>query len=294
MALLGQTALRSLRRCAAQTRRWYQGPARSDLLELPACMPRNQLLERLRASQPAVGHMIQEFSSRGVPRIVAQSGVDFVVVDMEGSGFGIDKLWDLIAGFRYVPVTVCVRIPTPEYSFVSRALDAGAQGIMCPNVQTLAEVQLLADSMLYPPLGKRGVGLGHAMTDYGAVDSAAYLRAANTNNCLICQVESVEALESIDEIASHPAVDVLWVGHFDLSASMGILGEFQHPRFLEALKRTIDAAHRHGKAAACQPRNMQQAKEWKALGFDILSHGSDHSVYCNALKAGVASMRELR
>jgi len=262
--------------------------------ELPGCMPRNRLLEKLRDGQPAVGHMIWEFFSRGLPRIVAQSGVDFVVIDMEHSGFGIDKLWDLIAGFRFVDPTVMVRIPVPEYSFVARALDAGAQGIMCPNVKTMEEVQLLADSMLYPPQGMRGVGLGHAQSDYAGVDAPAYVRAANLNNCLICQIESVEALAIIDQIAAHPAVDVLWIGHFDLTASMGILGEFQNPKFFEALRKTIDAAHRHGKAAAIQPGNVEQAREWKALGFDVLSFGTDHLVYAGALKAGVAAVRELK
>ena len=198
---------------------------------LPAASPRpalpkpNQLLAKLRAGELPIGHMIWEFASRGMARVVAQSGVDFVVLDMEHGGLTIDTIWDQLSFFRAVETTVVVRIPDAEYSFVARCLDAGVQGIMCPNVRTMEQVEILAQALLYPPEGDRGMGLGQAHTDLRATDEPLrYALAANRNNLLITQIESAEAIEIIDEIGAHPAVDVLWVGHMDLSARLGITG----------------------------------------------------------------------
>ena len=89
-----------------------------------------------------------------------------------------------------------------------------------------------------------------------------------------------------------PGVDVLWVGHFDLSQSMGIPAQFQHPDFLAALRQVVEAARRHGKHAGMQPGNTEQAAQWMEIGYDVLSWSSDVAVYRHALNAGVAQLRE--
>ena len=109
---------------------------------------------------------------------------------------------------------------------------------------------------------------------------------------MICQIESVTGLANLDAIAGCSGVDVLWVGHFDLSNSMGIPRRFDEPRFVDALQQVAEAAKRHGKAAGIQPGNPRQASEWTEIGFNALSWASDAALYRGALAAAVAALRE--
>eukprot|EP01079_Euglenida_sp_SAG-EU17-18_P000430 gene430-2432_t len=218
----------------------------------------------LREGKPLVGHMIWEFATRGIARCIEGAGVDFVVIDMEHSSFSVDTLADLLSWFRYTKVATFVRIPSIEYHFIARVLDAGATGIMAPNVQSMEEVDLLVRSMKYTPVGRRGLGLTQALNDYAApTNCKEYLQNANDSTVLIIQIESQAALDIIDDIAAHPEVDVLWVGHFDLTADMGICGEFDDPRFSAALDKVVDAGKRHGKSCAIQMGTMQATADMK-------------------------------
>jgi 2-dehydro-3-deoxyglucarate aldolase/4-hydroxy-2-oxoheptanedioate aldolase len=186
-----------------------------------------------------------------------------------------------------------VRIPQIEYHFIARSLDAGALGIMVPDVQNAAEARSIVEAAKYAPLGKRGVAIGTANTDFKGVDPEEFMSYANQNTTVICQIESQEGLENVQDIATTPGVDVLWVGQFDLSHSLGIAGQFQHPRFLDALEVVVDTAHKHGLVACIQPSNMAQAQEWMEIGFNAISYGGDLSVYMDAITQAVSDVRKL-
>ncbi len=133
--------------------------------------------------------------------------------------------------------------------------------------------------------------MGHANNDYIPPNSKEYLEYANSNTTVICQIESPEGLANAEAIAATPGVDILWIGHFDLSANMGIVAQFDHPDFKAALKTVIDAARKHGKYSAIQPGSPQQLEDWKSYGFDILSYGADSGVYKAALAEGIDRAR---
>ena len=101
-------------------------------------------------------------------------------------------------------------------------------------------------------------------------------------------------MSNLDAIASTDGVDVLWVGHFDLSQSMGIPAQFHHPRFLEAMKQVVDAAKRHGKLAGIQPNNAAMRDEWMDMGYNVISWSADIAVYREALTAGIQGVRNHR
>ena len=164
---------------------------------------------------------------------------------------------------------------------------------MVPNVVSAAQARALVDAAKYAPLGKRGVILGESHTHFKSVDPREFMEYSNQNTTLICQIESREGLENLEEIAATPGVDVLWVGHFDLTQSLGIPGQFHHPLFLDALKRVVDTARRHGLGAGIQPGSLAQAQEWIELGFDVISYSGDLYVYLDAMTRAVADVRGL-
>jgi 2-dehydro-3-deoxyglucarate aldolase/4-hydroxy-2-oxoheptanedioate aldolase len=172
-------------------------------------------------------------------------------------------------------------------------MDAGALGVMVGNVETGKQAKAVVDAVKYAPLGKRGVGLGTAHNDYVAPDPATYFEFANRNTTVICQIESVTGLANLDAIAGTNGVDLLWVGHYDLSQSMGICGKFDHPEFRQALEKVVAAARRNGKLAALQPGNVKQAESWFELGFDVLSWKTDIALYRATLQKEIEALRGL-
>jgi 2-dehydro-3-deoxyglucarate aldolase/4-hydroxy-2-oxoheptanedioate aldolase len=237
--------------------------------------------------------MVFEFGTRGLPKILEAAEVDFVVVDTEHSGFGTADLANMMAWFKATPIAPFVRIPKIDHHFVSRTLDLGALGIMAPNVESADEARSVVDAAKYAPMGKRGVMLGAAHADFKNVKPRQFMDHSNENTTVICQIESQQGLDRLEEIAATPGVDVLWVGHFDLTLSMGIPGRFQDDRFLEALRLVVDTARKHGLAAGIQPRNLDQAREWLEVGFNVISCSGDGFVYRDALAQQVAGVHRL-
>ena len=253
----------------------------------------NRIRELRAEGKIPIGHMISEFGTRGVAKITEAAGVDFVIIDMEHSANGIGAVGDLVAWFRATRVTPMVRIPDTEYHFIARVLDAGALGIMVPRVDTPEQAQRAVEAARYPPEGRRGLAIGMAVTDYVYTSPAEYMPEANRNNLVMCQIETQMGLDNVDAIAALDGVDVLFLGQQDLSHSLGIVAEYEHPRFIEALREITAAAKRHGKAAAAQPMNAGQAREWIDLGFNVISWGADLAVYELALKAAVEDLRRI-
>ena len=249
---------------------------------------------RQSASQPgnyAVGHMLMEFATPGIAKICEAAGLDFVLIDMEHGPLEIPQIARMIAWFKATRISPFVRIPASEYHFVARVMDAGAQGIMAPNVRTAEQARLLNDAMRYAPEGNRGLGLGTSHNDFVRPDALKYMAEANRGNLLICQIESTQALDNLDEIADVEGVDCLWVGHMDLTQSMGIVGELEHPEFLSALARVAQAARVRGKFAGIQPSSLQQAVDWLAVGYNLISYSTDIGVYGAALASEAAQVR---
>lgn len=238
-----------------------------------------------------VGHMIMEFATRGIAKILEAAGVDFVVIDMEHTGLGSDAIANQIAWLKATPVAPFVRVPQGLYHFLARTMDAGALGVMVGNVETAEQARSIVQAVKYAPMGNRGLGLGTAHNDYVPPDPVAYFEESNRNTTVICQIESTKGLANLDAIAATEGVDVLWVGHFDLTQSMGIPAQFHHPDFLAAVGSVIEAARRHGRRSAIQAGNDAQAAEWLALGFNVMSFGLDFAVYRDALRAAVDGVR---
>jgi len=182
-------------------------------------------------------------------------------------------------------------VPQPLYHFLARAMDAGALGVMVANVETPEQAREIVGAVKYAPMGHRGVGLGSAHTDYVVPDPASYFREANENTTVIAMIESPRGVANAEAIAATPGVDVLWVGHFDLTQAMGIPAQFHHVDFLSAIQNVIAATRKHNRIAGINPSVPEQAEEWIAAGFTAISWGNDVTVYRNALTPAIQSLR---
>ncbi len=253
----------------------------------------NRMKDRLQAGQVPIGHMIWEFNTRGIARLTELAHLDFVLIDMEHGGFSLAQVADMVTWFRATSVTPMVRVPEVQYHFIARTLDMGALGIMVPNVRTRAMAEAIVQATKYAPAGARGLGLGGSVSHYQTGDPRQLMDTMNAATAVICQIESREGLENLEEIATVPGVDVLWVGQADLSQSLGIPGQFAHPDFQAALDKVIACCRRHGLGAGIQPNDLVQCQAWLQVGFNTISYSVDTAVYATALAVGRQAVADL-
>lgn len=252
------------------------------------------LKEKLATQGGAFGPMVIEFFVPGLPAIVAATGADFILYDMEHSGAGIETMKAQFAGCRGTGVAPLVRVPASEYHFVARAFDMGAHGVMVPMVESRQQAEAIVSYANYPPYGRRGAAFGIAHDDYRGGHPADKMKASRARNLVICQIETAEGLAHVDEIAAVDGVDIVWVGHFDLTNSMGIPAQFDHPDYLAAIEKCVAAAHRNGKPAGFMALDAKWAADYWNLGFDIIAYGLDHLLYQSALSEGMKLLDGLR
>ena len=186
-----------------------------------------------------------------------------------------------------------VRVPGFHYHFVARALDAGAHGIMMPMVADAEQARALVSWSRYPPLGRRGAAFGVAHDGYLPGAPRDKIAASAERTLVIAMIETPEGVANVDAIAAVDGVDVLWLGHFDLTNFMGIAGEFEHPDYLAAVDRIVAAARRHGKTAAVMSGDDAWARRYHGLGFRMFACGLDVQLFQRGLAAGIGAVRAL-
>ena len=239
-----------------------------------------------------VGHFIVEFATPGIGHMLKNAGCEYVLFDTEHSGFHHETIKAAIRYFEAADVPVIVRVPSKAYHHIARAADMGAGGIMLPMVNDAAEARAILDCMKYVPEGQRGVALGIAHDAYATGPVMQKLADANKRLALFCQIETKAGVDNADEMAALDGVDCLWVGHFDLSCSLGIPGEFDNPLFLEAIDTVAAACKKHNKGLGRLVPDVPSAVDCYSKGFDFLCYSGDVWVYQAALKAGVDGVRE--
>ena len=254
-------------------------------------MQENFVKQMLEGGGHAFGAMIFEFFSPGMPQIVKAAGAEFVLFDMEHSGITIETVKVMMAACRGLGITPGVRVPATQYSFISSCLDAGAMSVMVPMVESVEQAREIVRFAHYPPLGVRGAAVGVAHDDYAPGAVADKVALARRRTHVICQIETPRGAAAADAIAAVDGVDVLWLGHFDLTNFMGIPAEFTNPRYLEAMHAIAAAANRHGKAAGFMATDETWARDYIAHGFRMMAYGLDAGLYQAALRSGFAAMR---
>ena len=255
-------------------------------------MLENSVKDRLARNEVVVGTFIMEFASPGLARIVAAAGCDFVVLDMEHSGFSFETVKQQVAQARGAGLVPVVN-PRGGHRFAEneQLLDIGAMGLMVPCVETGAQAEAIVRGTRYPPDGTRGAAFGVAHDGYRVGDVPAVMKRANASSLITVKIETAEGVRNAEEIIGVPGIDVAVIGHTDLSLSLGIPMQLEHPDFLAAIDHVIATARAHGKAAGCVVGDVEQGRAWLGRGFRMIIYSGDIWLFGNALKDGVDGLR---
>jgi len=250
------------------------------------------LKQALADGQPVFGTMVFEFNTPGVGLIAAEAGASYVLFDMEHTGWSIESIRAQMAWSRSAPITRVVRVPGTQYDYISRALDIGAQAVMVPMVESVEQAQLIAASSLYPPAGRRGAAFGIAHDGYAPGPVPAKMAKANEDRIILAQIETAAGVHNAAGIAAVSGIDVLWVGQFDLTVSLGIPGQFDHSAFIEAVTTVADAARSAGKACGAMALSVEDARVWADRGYQMIAYSGDLWIYQRALSNAISDLRE--
>lgn len=224
--------------------------------------------------------------------IAAAAGFDWLLIDGEHSPYTLETVVSLLRTVAAYPTIPVVRIPANDTVLIKQYLDTGAQNLMVPMVHTREQAEQAVAAIHYPPRGMRGIGSALARSSrFGAVDG--YLQHASELVSLTVQIESGQAVDNAEAIASVDGVDAVFIGPADLAASMGYLGDQQHPEVLAAVQSAFDAVKRAGKPVGINAFNQEQAKQYVESGADFVCVGADVQQLAVAARGLVHKFKEV-
>lgn len=250
------------------------------------------LRKRVLAGECVYGMMIRQARDPGAPAIFAAVGYDFVFIDMEHGNYNMETVADLIRGAKSVGIAPIIRIPHLETFFISRVLDAGAEGIMVPMTSTKEQAERIVRYSKYTPLGGRGFAGQTGQTDYKPLKANEFMKEANEHTIIVAQIETREAIENIDDILSVEGIDVGLIGPNDLSISLGIPDQMGSEILTKAVDKVVESARRKGKATGIHIGNIEALKRWRAKGMTVLAYSSDIGFMYNASKSSLEELKK--
>jgi 4-hydroxy-2-oxoheptanedioate aldolase len=215
--------------------------------------------------------------------IAATAGFDWLLIDGEHAPFELSDMQAHLQALAPYNVSPIVRIEEGRTALIKRVLDIGAQTILVPMVDTAEQARELVLDLNYPPLGRRGMGSALARAaKWNRIQD--YPKMANEEVCLLIQAETVEAINNIEEICAVEGIDGVFIGAVDLSASMGHVGNPDHPEVVAAIEHAIEVINRSGKAAGFLSVNVDVAKRYVDKGVKFMAVGVDTLLLANATK----------
>lgn len=251
----------------------------------------NKMKARIKQGEALVGTFIKT-TDPAVVEAAAFAGFEFITIDNEHIGMTIEQTTNMLRTAEIYDLPALVRVRTNQPVEILQALDAGALGVQCPQVSSKAEAQALVESVKYIPLGRRGFGSTVRAAGYGAMSPELYPVMANEQTLVVSQCETAEAVEKLDEILEVEHLDVIFIGPYDLSQGLGVIGQVEHPKMLAAIDMIIEKSRAAGKAVGTIAPNAAQARRWIDKGMQYILLSSDTGMMIAQGKAWLKALRD--
>ncbi|MEM0482557.1 MAG: aldolase/citrate lyase family protein [Nitrososphaerota archaeon] len=247
-------------------------------------------LERLRAGETVLGTFVY-LNSGDVVEILGEAGLDFVIIDMEHGPFSFADAEELVRAAEAVGLTPIIRTPSSEETYILRALECGANGIQVPHVDDPETARVVVEAAHYYPEGMRGFSPYTRAGRYGAREPKEHVQTSNKDVTVIIHIESAGGVKRLPEILEKGGVDVVFLGPYDLSQSLGIPGQVRSPEVTNLIEKAVAEAKKRGVAAGTFIETAQAAAEWAAKGIQYLAYSVDVAILYRATSEIVKTAR---
>src|SRR5229473_4445803 len=238
-------------------------------------MRKNTVKQALAEGKLQLGTGFGQLRSQEIATILAAAGFHWAFLDTEHGGFDLETVQDICRLAVMVGLSPIVRVADLQYSLIARALDCGAQGVIFPRVESPELLEKAVSWTKFQPLGIRGFGLTPLFVDFEKVTIPQMIEHFNANTLVVLQIETQRAVDARDELLSVPGIDAVMVGPVDLSISLGVPGDFQHPKMVDAMEKIRDSCVSHSVAPGTQTRTFALAKFWRERGMRFLGCSSE-------------------
>ena len=250
----------------------------------------NKVKKMLKEGKAVIGTFIK-LTDPSTVELISNAGFDTMVIDNEHTVMSTETMVNLIRMSDATGIVPIVRVRENSRSQILQALDAGAYGIMVPETGTKHDVQLVVERTKYAPLGKRGYSASQRSANYGNMVPKEYSELSNAETLVVVYCETMEAINNLDEMLTVDGVDVVFVGPFDLTQALGVIGEPNHPKVLEAIDMIVKKVRAAGKAAGIIAPDAEKTKQFIEQGFQLIILGSDQAFIQNLGKKYIKEIR---
>lgn len=254
-------------------------------------MKKNNLKEVLKEGKNVFGPFMK-FADPAAVEIMGFAGFDFVIIDAEHGPISMQSAQNMIRAAETANITPVIRVANNDEALILRALDIGAQGIEIPQINSKSQAIKAVRSVKYAPQGERGVCRYVRAANYSSMDKFEYFKSANNETMIIAHIEGVEGINNLDEILSVPGIDVIFIGPYDLSQSLGIPGEVSHPLITEKMKEVVLKCRENKVAVGTFVDDVKTAKFWVSLGVQYMSFSVDVGILYEATKQIVKKLKK--
>jgi 4-hydroxy-2-oxoheptanedioate aldolase len=249
-------------------------------------MRENMLKRKLKEGKVCMGTFAR--LSPASVEILGLTGWDFVVIDMEHGVYDFPALEHMLRAARSAGITGLVRIAEPRASYVMRALDTGAEGVQIPQIETAQQVKILMEAARYYPEGKRGLCSFVRAAGYSVTPPTEHIQTSNEEVLTVVHIEGAQVAEKIEEIITVPGIDVIFLGPWDLSQSLGVPGQVKHPSVVTVMEKVTEVCRKKGVAIGTFARDPEDARYWVDRGVQYIMHSTDAGILVQASKDRLA------
>ena len=251
-----------------------------------------QIKSKLSEGRTLMGTFVCDVANPNICHIFALAGFDFIILDNEHGSYNPETVSAMAAAARGAGIGLVVRIPEIRRETVMKPLDAGADGILAPMVDTAEQARALVKMAKFPPRGIRGCHPVRPGSGFGALGMADYLEQSNRGVFIAVQAETEEAVKNAGEIAALEGVDSIFIGPLDLSIGLGAPGQVDSPAQREAMQKVVDACLQNQKVPALFCPTPEYGVSWAKKGARFLAYKCDTMFLLDEPKAALAAMRK--
>jgi len=237
-------------------------------------LKKNYLKEKLDNNNLTIGTW-NIINSPMVVDVIASSEIDFIVIDAEHGSISYETAQSMISICESYNVTPIMRVGEINESLILRALDIGTHGVQLPNITTAKDAKQFVQFAKYPPMGIRGFSPYTKAGLYDVANGKSMPKIANENTLLIANVEGIDGMNNLEEISKVDGIDVIFIGLFDMSKSLGIVGDVENPKVIAKLDEAIEIIHKNGKKVGSIASNINMLKVLKNKNIDYLTYSVD-------------------
>lgn len=246
-------------------------------------MLESNLKQRLRNGETVLGPFVL-CSDPSFTEAVGLAGFDFIIVDMEHGPLTVETAQKLCQAASGVGLAPIVRIRRNDGPQIQRALDIGSAGVQVPQIETRADAEAVVRGAKYAPIGARGVSFYTRAGHYALDGGVGVGERLNEEQMTVIHIEGVRGLENLDEIIAVPHIDVIFLGPYDLSQSLGILGQVNDPRVVGAMREAVGKIRAAGKVAGTFAADAETARRWIDAGVQYVSVSVDNGIFAHACR----------